>query len=150
MISLRSVFTNPMPLIAMYLSVALMAGCGGPSLVKITGKILVDGAPATGAVLLFHPVNNKDASVATGVAESDGSFTLTSNMNAGVLPGKYIVTASWPDPSVKPTEAQKMMGNAEPGPDLLKGRYIMKDKSGLTAEVSSSTKELPAFELKSK
>jgi len=43
-----------------------------------------------------------------------------------------------------------MMGNAEPGPDLPKGRYIMKEKSGLIAEISSSTKELPIFELKTK
>ena len=138
------------PLLFLCLAVTLTAGCSGPNLINITGKITVDGAPAVGAVLYFHPVDIEGASVASGVAESNGVFKLNSNLNAGVLPGKYVVTVSWPDPSVKPTEKQKMMGNAEPGPDLLKGRYIMKEKSGLNAEISSSTKELPTFELKTK
>ena len=132
------------------LVICMMAGCGGPSLIKPKGKITVDGAPAVGAVLLFHPVDNKEAPVATGVAESDGSFTLTSNMAEGVLQGKYIVTVTWPDPAHKVSEAAKMRGDAEPGKDLLKGKYIMKDKSGLTAEISSSMKELLPIEIKTK
>ena len=119
-------------------------------MVKTTGKITVNGAPAVGATLLFHPVSNKEAPVASGVAESDGSFTLTSNMNAGVLPGKYEVTVTWPDPAHKVSDAAKMRGDAEPGPDLLKGKYVMKGKSGLTAEISSSTKELPPIEIRNK
>ena len=114
------------------------------------GKITVDGAPAAGAILLFHPVENKEAPVASGVAESDGSFTLTSSMAEGILPGKYIVTVTWPDPAHKVSEAAKMRGDAEPGPDLLKGKYVMKSQSGLTAEISSSMKELPPIEIKTK
>ena len=127
-----------------------MAGCGGSGLIKTKGKITVNGAPAVGAVLLFHPVDNKEASVASGVAESDGTFTLTSSMNEGVLPGKYIVTVTWPDPAHKVSEAAKMRGDADPGPDLLKGKYMLKDKSGLTAEISSSMKELAPIEIKTK
>lgn len=138
-------------LFATFLAIALVAGCGdGPSLAKVTGKITVNGKPAVGATLLFHPVDVKDAPVATGVADNDGKFTLTSHLNTGASPGNYIITVTWPDPAVKPTEAQKIRGDAEPGPDLLKGRYVMKDKSSLTAEITSSTTELPVIELKSK
>jgi hypothetical protein len=124
-------------------------GCGGPKLVDVTGTITVDGRPAEGAALLFHPESGT-GSVSSGVANSEGKFSLVSNMEKGVLPGRYKVTVIWPDPSRKPTETQIMMGTAEPGPDLLKGRYASKDKSGLTAEIVASSKALPPFELNTK
>jgi hypothetical protein len=132
------------------LAIVMMAGCGGSNLAKPKGKITVNGEPAVGAILLYHPVDGKDAAVASGVAESDGSFTLTSNMSEGVVPGKYTVTVTWPDPAHKVSEAAKMRGDAEPGQDLLKGKYVMKSKSGLTADITSSMKELPPIELKTK
>ncbi len=147
---LRLMATKSSLFVSFSLAICLVAGCGGPALIKPKGKISVNGTPAVGAVLLFHPVEDKEAPVASGVAESDGSFTLTSNMSEGVLPGKYIVTVTWPDPAHKVSEAAKMRGDAEPGQDLLKGKYIMKDKSGLTAEISSSTKEIPPIEIKTK
>ncbi len=147
---LRSISIKP-NLFAVYsLAIMMMSGCGGSGLIKTKGKITVNGAPAVGAVLLFHPVDIKDGSVASGVAESDGSFTITSNMDVGVLPGKYIVTVTWPDPAHKVSEAAKMRGDGDPGPDLLKGKYIMKEKSGLTVEISSSMKELKPIEIKTK
>ena len=142
------------PLFTLNLAFALIVGCGGPGQVNVSGKITVDGAPAVGAVLLFHPIDTKDASIASGIAGSDGSFTLTTNMIAGIPPGKFAVTVTWPDPSftVKQKEPAKMQMKEDSvtAPDLLKGRYIMKDKSSLSAEISTSTKELPPFQLKSK
>ena len=132
------------------LALIAMAGCGGSNMPKVTGKITVDGTPAVGAVLLFHPVEGKEMKLATGVADSDGTFNLISDMKEGIQPGKYIVSLTWPDPAFKPSEASKMRGDADSGPDLLKGRYVMKEKSGLTAEIISSTKELPPFQLKTK
>ncbi len=132
------------------LAICLMAGCDGSDLTQPKGKITVNGEPAVGAILLFHPVDDKEAPVASGVAEKDGSFNLTSNMAEGVVPGKYIVTVTWPDPAHKVSEAAKMRGDAEPGQDLLKGKYVMKSKSGLTAEIIKSMKELPPIEIKTK
>ena len=129
------------PLLVVCLAVTLTAGCSGPTLINITGKITVDGAPAVGAVLYFHPVDIEGASVASGVAESNGVFKLNSNLNAGVPPGKYVVTVIWPDPSVKPTESQKMMGNAEPGPDLLKGRYSRSRSEGGAHDTEASNSQ---------
>ena len=58
---LRSVSKSSKPLFAQCLAIALIAGCGGPGQNNVSGKLTVDGAPAVGAVLLFHPIENKDA-----------------------------------------------------------------------------------------
>ncbi len=98
-----------------------LIGCGpgGPKLVPATGSVTVKGKPAAGAVVMFHPSDNK-LPTASGVVGSDGTFKLMSNGEVGIIAGDYQVTLTWPDPSKKPTEAQIMMGTAEPGPDLLK------------------------------
>jgi hypothetical protein len=43
-----------------------------------------------------------------------------------------------------------MQGLAEPGPDLLAGKYGKKGASGLKVDISAASKELPAFDLKTK
>lgn len=131
------------------------AGCGGSSgsLVQATGKVSVDGAPASGAVLLFFPVGSKEMDVASGQAGSDGTYKLTSNLKDGIAPGNYQITVTWPDPAAmaKPSSNKMMMStDIETPPDLLKGRFAAKEKSGLTAEITSSTKQIPPFDLKTK
>ena len=132
------------------------AGCGGSSgsLVQATGKVFVDGAPASGAVLLFYPVGSKQMDVASGQAGSDGVYKLTSNLKDGIAPGNYQVTVTWPDPAAKPKPGSNKMNmstDIDTPPDLLKGRYAAKEKSRLIiTEITSSTKEIPPFELKTK
>ena len=50
----------------------VLPGCGGSgsSLVKAKGKVLVDGTPASGAILLFHP-ESSSGNVANAIAELD-------------------------------------------------------------------------------
>jgi hypothetical protein len=127
-----------------------LGGCSGSGLVPITGTVMVDGSPAAGAVLLFHPADDPRGTVATGVVEADGRYKLVSNMQEGAAPGKYKVAITWPDPKVQPTESQKMMGMVEPGPDLLKGKYATRESTTLTAEITGSTKEIPPFDLSTK
>jgi hypothetical protein len=129
---------------------ALAVGCGGPKLPQVTGKVTVDGQPAEGAVLIFFPEDSTTSSVASAVSSSDGTFQLVSDMNSGIAIGRYNVSISWPDPSKKPTERETMMGNFEPGRDLLNARYASKDTSGLTAEITALTTELASFELSTK
>lgn len=133
---------------AMVLTFCGVGGCGDSrKLVPVSGSVTVDGEPAVGATLLFHPESDPAGVTASGTVRDDGTFTLVSGMDKGLTAGKYIVTVSWPDPSVKPTEAQMMMGMAEPGPDLLKGRYATKQGSGLSVEIAADTQQLPPFEL---
>ena len=133
------------------LALALLVGCPETSkLVQVTGKISVDGQPADGASVLFFPEGATGGDVAAGSADANGQFTLTSNMQPGIAAGKYKVTVVWPDPAKRPTNEDIAMGRAKDAPDLLKGRYANKDRSSLTAEVTTGTTELDALELKSK
>lgn len=122
-------------------------GCdSSPRLVPVSGTITVKGKPAEGAILMFHPAEPKNAT-GSAVAEADGNFTVVSGGEPGLVQGKYQITVIWPDPSKKPTQAQIMMGTAEPGPDLLKDKYSSKDSSSLSAEITSSSTKLAPLEL---
>ncbi|MFN7874390.1 MAG: carboxypeptidase-like regulatory domain-containing protein [Pirellula sp.] len=124
-------------------------GCGGNSLNQVSGTITVDGAPAVGALVIYHPVG--DGKMATGVADGQGKYQLVTDAEVGAPAGKYQVTVTWPDPNQK-QDAGSLLSQAssEPGPDLLKGKFAKKSSSGLNAEIASGAKELPAIAIKSK
>jgi hypothetical protein len=123
-----------------------ITGCGPKQSSPVTGRLIVAGQPAAGAVLLFHP-DDPAASVGSAVAASDGTYSVITDTNPGIPPGTYRVTITWPDPSVKPSERALMMGMAEPGPDLLKGRYETKAKTDVVVTIDASTTEIPPIEL---
>jgi hypothetical protein len=72
------------------------------------------------------------------------------NMEPGIALGRYKVTASWPDPSQRATAEDLQRGVSKDAADLLGGRYVAPDRTPLTAEVTSTTKQLPPFELSTK
>lgn len=124
-----------------------LCGCSqAPKLCLVSGTVTVKGKPAEGAIINFHP-DDSSIETASAVADSVGSFKPISQSLAGMRAGHYKVTVIWPDPSKKPTEAQIMMGTADVGPDLLKGKYSLKSSTTLTADISDSTSTLPPFEL---
>lgn len=85
---------------------------------------------------------------ATATAKEDGTFSMSTGTAGGVKPGKYVVTVKWPDPKVKITDAQKMMGaTASDAPDLLKGRYDSREKSQIKVEIKSGENKLEPFVL---
>lgn len=126
-----------------------LIGCGkgGPTLVPVTGSVTVDGKPANGATLIFHPTDKEMKLIPAATTDESGKFKLATSAQEGVPVGSYDVTVTWPDPSVQPTPAQKLQGLGELGPDLLSGKYQKKGASGLKADITSSTKELPPFQL---
>jgi len=127
-------------------------GCGSDAgLHPVTGKVLVDGKPAVGALVMFIADAPADmtASPATATVAADGTFTMATGVAGGVKPGKYIATVVWPDPSVKITDAQRMMGaSASDAPDLLKGRFATRELSKLKVEVKPGANALEPFLLK--
>lgn len=128
---------------------AAASGCGksGPSLVRVTGTVTVDGTPPDGAVLIFHPAGGK-GNVASAAADATGAFEIMTNGTPGVVAGSYKVTATWPDPAKKP---QVTLGaSPEDAPDLLGGRYVSVDKSPTTVDITSSTKQLQPIALTTK
>ena len=91
--------TNPRPVPVSLLTAMLCtgmvtllgSGCGGEHRVTVTGTVLVDGKPAMeGARVFFSPAGNTRP--ADGFVKADGTFSLKSMNNPGVMPGEYKVT----------------------------------------------------------
>jgi hypothetical protein len=126
----------------------VLASCSGrPKLQKVSGKVLVDGEPAQGAIVTLHPIDEVNANakiLPTGVVGLDGVFQLTTYKDGDGAPqGKYQVTISWTK-----TEKELDPESDERGEVLMiPTRYTVASKSGLTAEVSGSTTELKPFQL---
>jgi hypothetical protein len=127
----------------------IISGCGGNSLTQVSGTVTVDGAPAVGALVIYHPVGQ--GKIATGVADAQGKYELVTDADVGAPTGKYQITVTWPDPKHK-QDAGSLLSQAssEPGPDVLKGKFANKGTSGLSAEIAPGTKELPAIAVKTK
>lgn len=129
------------------LLLVFLAGCGGRGLVEVSGTVTVDGKPAAGVMLMFFSTEPNGVT-ASGVSDEQGKFSLSSGLDKGLAAGNYVVTATYPDPSVKPTAAQMMQGTYEPGPDLLKGKYVNKANSSIKVEIKSGMTELAPIDLK--
>jgi hypothetical protein len=119
----------------------------GPTLYPVTGKVMVKDQPAVGATVMFFPEGGTNTTPSTGVCSDDGTFTLSTGTAVGAPAGDYVVTVTWPDPKVKYTESQKMMGMTGDAPDLLKGAYT-RDKTNLRAKVKSESTTLDPFVIK--
>lgn len=71
-------------------------GCDrGPPVVKVEGKVLLDGQPLAAADVGFSPVGSGDVLAAGGRTRDDGTFLLSSRgarLGTGALLGEYVVT----------------------------------------------------------
>ena len=148
-----------MPLRASHLLiVALLAACSGcaePAIEQepvysVTGKILVRGKPATGAIVCFHPRRESpSASLRShGEVAADGTFDLTTYVKAdGARASEYVVTLFWPDvPTAARSEDEE---SSEVPPDRLKGRFANQQTSILRAAVGSAPVEFEPIDLES-
>ena len=67
---------HTLALLSMCLTVVV--GCGdGSSMVPATGKLMVDGKPAEGAVILFHPEPSGTGKIGAAPVTKDGSFAIS-------------------------------------------------------------------------
>src|SRR4051794_33249667 len=68
------------------------AGCGGPRLAPVSGRVTVGGRPVTEGVVMFIPA---DGPAAVGAIQKDGQYTLTTfKPGDGALVGGHKVTIS--------------------------------------------------------
>jgi hypothetical protein len=148
--------------------------CSGTAegLSPVSGKILCNGQPAAGAVLVFHRESggedvptNVASVIPSAIAGDDGSFTVESQpMGYGAVAGKYKVLVQWPEGSdatgarssskttiasvagkkVSVTKRNKLDPIA---PDRLKGRYMDSSKPRFHAEVKARPTDLGTFDL---
>ena len=121
-----------------FCSLAIVAGCGGPSFLPVTGVVTLDGAPVEGATVTFTA--DDGSKTYSGSTDAAGKFTLQAGEKLGAPAGNYKVvvirsahkpTAEAPDPSAgmktmkkdaeevnkssKGGTMAKMMGKGGPG-----------------------------------
>lgn len=78
---------------------ALLGASCAARLNQVEGKVLYNGQPAKGAVVVFHPQGKDDLTTRhpAGVTGDDGTFSLsTQQPGDGAAPGDYDVTITWP------------------------------------------------------
>lgn len=111
------------------------------SLSSVTGKVLVDGAPAEGASVVFHPVDPRLEHRPRGSVGADGTFKLTTYLPGDGAPsGDYKVTVEWYRLIDSP------QGDPMPGPNLLPNEWSKPETTIHKVTVSGST-DLPPFQV---
>lgn len=156
---MRQLLWIPMVLVA-------LAGCGGDAVapVPVSGNVIAGTKPVEGALVTFH--NSGGGRTASGLTDSDGTFTLTTNRTGdGAQPGEYVVTiakqeskiAGADDIDVASGEYGEaygaMMDAAATGDmskvlkDTLPGKYSSAETSGLTRTVVAGEENVFEFTL---
>jgi hypothetical protein len=135
------------------LVIALCCSCNSSRrLYPVHGYVLVNGEPAEGARIMFHPVDDAPGPVAilrpSAPVEADGSFRLGSyKPKDGAPVGEYLITIDWLPPGFTREQAREYEAK-QINPDKLAGRYAKAKTSGLRATVKEGSNELEAFQLK--
>jgi hypothetical protein len=123
----------------------LLPACGeapdGPTVYPVTGKVFFQGKPATGALVVLHPVGKQGRSY-SGEVGFDGSFQITTlTKGDGAPAGTYAVTLTW-------TETVKVNDAERETPDRFGRRYQDPAKPYTTLEVKPGTNRLPRIDIK--
>lgn len=114
-------------------------GCAKPGdpVIPVTGKLLVQGKPAAGATVFFHPQGRTIGQKGDGpsptapiaVVGDDGAFAPTTYFAGDGLPeGEFAITVRWPTVVIDQGERQE-------GPDQLAGRYANPQAPAATVKV---------------
>lgn len=123
--------------------VVSLSGCqvknDQPAPVAVVGRLVEKGKPVAHATVVFHPTSRSLLVRPHGRTDEKGEFRLTTfEPNDGAPVGSYRVTVElWQ--TLRP----------EGGPEnRLPGKYAKPESSGLIAEVSAQSPELPVIEIK--
>jgi hypothetical protein len=149
-----------------------LASCGGTAegLSPVTGKVVCDGQPAAGAILLFHrqagepaPPPSTAGVIPSATVRDDGSFSVESaSLGRGAAPGKYNVLVQWPEQADAAAAGAKTKNASvggkkvvvakhdklDPVPsDRLKGRYSDAGKPQFQYEIKPGSNDLGTLEV---
>jgi hypothetical protein len=115
----------------------MIVGCGGPRPCVVTGKVLVDNAPAEGVYVIFHTVGGSTERPDSGSSRTvdDGSYSLVVSM-----PGDSVVTAFWPKVTVNDVETTE-------GPDLFGGLYRDPQQPVAKVTIREGENDIPPISL---
>ncbi|QDU13981.1 hypothetical protein CA11_17850 [Gimesia maris] len=130
------------------LCLVVSSGCSETEYDKITtnavtGRLTVNGAPATGATVRFHPetpqTGTKYPLLPSGKVDAEGVYQLTTYEGPDGAPaGAYTVTIEWPDRNWRPPNG----GMPPPPPDRLQGVYADPKKSTIHLKVEEGANEM--------
>lgn len=134
-------------LLGLMLTTTLPIGCQRASyaevdVIPVTGQLSVQGTPAHGAYLTFHPrgdVGMSKGNVPFARVLPDGTFQVTTyDTNDGIPQGRYAVTLYWPlDPDAR-----------GPSPDRFQGRFSRPEAPAFEAVVDETTTQLGPWDIK--
>lgn len=123
------------------------AGCGPagesrPEVIPVEGSLTINGKPAEGAMLVFHPSHGEEfdarGSRPRANVEKDGHFQVTTyDAGDGLPAGEYDVAVLWFDDP-----------NSAAPHDKLGGRYAVPGKPELHISVTPETSQLEPLEIK--
>jgi|UniRef100_A0A7C4LL71 hypothetical protein len=130
----------------------LVGGCGqqGPPrkpTFKVTGKVVVDGAPPTSSIqITCHSLSGMDPNMPTASqceTNPDGTFEIaTYQQGDGVPVGDYVLTFT--------SREFNMMARTYVGPDKLNNRYADPQKSEFKFTVKDKPVDLGEIQLTTK
>lgn len=128
-------------------TLAAAVGCGGTKEVPVfpvSGKVTVNGKPATGAQVLFQPVGGSaDGTRPNAIVGKDGTFALTTRAkDDGAPAGEYKVLVVW----------RVSVGNPDDGQtrNALPEKFNDPAQTPLTATVPTAPTTLEPFEIAAK
>jgi hypothetical protein len=118
------------------------AACNKTRIYPVSGKVMYNGFPASGATVFFcrQGGDTRNEQLILGVVQADGSFELVcGSLGKGAPPGKYDVVIDW--------QRVRGQGRSQNVPAKLKGRYSDRQHPLLNATVEARATTLPTFEL---
>jgi hypothetical protein len=117
----------------------------------VRGSVFVEGKPAVGAVVMFHPLPLGSGSTRSltsrGTVGPDGNFRLTTyNTDDGAPEGEYAVAVYWPGKRAGKREADE--DSSDLPPDRLGLRYNNPATSNVKARVTPPETQLDRCDLR--
>lgn len=135
------------------IGVIALPGCGSkpadePTLAEVTGKVMLDGAPAKGGNIFFTPDESKGTKgpASLGVINDKGEFTLSSSGGrGGAVVGHHKVNIVCPQAG----SSEGATGSGPPPCNIPK-KYESPDSSDLVAEIKAGQPNEVTLQLSSK
>jgi hypothetical protein len=105
MILISMILQAPCPMrLSLVFVGAVLTGCGGPTLVPVSGTVTLNEQPLAGAYVRFEPVGGGLELASTGVTDGAGRYTLACGDKAGAVPGTHRIQLTTIGPGAQADE----------------------------------------------
>jgi hypothetical protein len=144
----------------------LAAGCSGPHVSLVKGKVLYNGEPLSGADLEFKPEKDLTLGSFGGQTDSEGRFEIKIGKGTGMnaKPGRFVVLITkgkpigLPPPDAQMSDEERVKRLMEAGPGgpgaggtqaagILPARYASSASTPFKVEISADVNDLNPFRM---